>query len=44
MSSNKFEMLKSRVMQRGEGSKREAVKDRREILRKERAKREIEVK
>jgi len=36
-------MLKDRVMQRGEGSGREVVKDRREILRKERAKRGVEV-
>ena len=41
--SNKFEVLKSRVMQRGEGSRREAVKDRREILREEKAKRRVEV-
>jgi len=39
MLSNKFEVLKSRVMQRGEESGKELVKDRREILRKERAKR-----
>jgi len=31
--SNKFEALRSRVMQKGEESGREAVKDRREILR-----------
>ena len=43
MSSNKFEVLKSRVMQKGEGSEKEAVKDRREILREEKAKRVIEV-
>jgi len=36
--SNKFEVLKSRVMQKGEGSGREATKDRREILREEKAK------
>ena len=41
--SNKFEVLKSKVMQRGEGSRREAVKDRREILREERVKRGVEV-
>jgi len=40
---NKIEMLKYKVMQRGEGSRREAVKDRREILREERAKRGVEV-
>jgi len=43
VSSNKFEVLKSRVIQRGEGSGRKAVKDRREILREERAKKGIEV-
>jgi len=37
---NKFEVLKDRVMQRGEGSGREVVKDRKEILKEERAKRE----
>ena len=35
---NKFEVLKDRVMQRGEGSGREIGKDRREILREERKK------
>jgi len=40
---NKFEVLKDRVMQKGEEREREAVKDRREILREERAKRGIEV-
>ena len=43
MSSNRFEVLKVRVMQRGKGSSKEVAKDRKEILRKERAKREIEV-
>jgi len=33
-------MLKNRVMQKGEGSGREAVKNRKEILREEKAKRE----
>jgi len=42
--SNKFDMLKSRIMQRGEGSGIEAVKNRKEILREERAKKRIEVK
>jgi len=42
--SNKFEVLKVRVMQRGEGSGKEMAKDRREILREEKAKRGIEVK
>ena len=37
---NKFEVLKDRVIQRGEGSGREVVKDRREILKEEKAKRE----
>jgi len=37
-------MLKSRVMQRGKGSGREIIKDRSEILREERAKREVKVK
>ena len=43
MSSNRFEVLKVRIMQRGEGSSKEVVKDRKEILRGERAKREVEV-
>jgi len=43
VSSNKFEVLKVRVMQRGEGSSKETTKDRREILRKEKAKRGVEV-
>ena len=37
--SNRFEVLKVRVMQRGEGSSKETAKDRREILREEKAKR-----
>jgi len=41
--SNRFEVLKVRVMQRGEGSGKEVAKDRKEILREERAKREIEM-
>jgi len=44
VSSNRFEVLKVRVMQRGEGSGKEAMKDRREILREEKAKREVEEK
>jgi len=44
VSSNKFEALKVRVMQRGEGSGKEIVKDRREILRKEKVKRGVEKK
>jgi len=43
MSSNRSKVLRDRVMQRGEGSGREAVKDRKEILRKERAKRGVEI-
>jgi len=42
-SSNRFEVLKVRVIQRGEGSGKEIAKDRKEILREERAKREVEV-
>jgi len=41
--SNRFEVLKVRVMQRGEGSSKEVAKDRKEILREERAKRGVEV-
>jgi len=44
VSSNKFEVLKVRVMQRGEGSGKEVVKDRREILREEKAKKGVEEK
>ena len=44
VSSNRFEVLKVKVMQRGEGSSKEAAKDRREILREEKAKREVEKK
>jgi len=44
VSSNKFEVLKVRVMQRGEGSSKEIVKDRREILREEKVKRRVEKK
>ena len=43
VSSNKFEVLKIRVMQRGKGSGKEVAKDRREILREEKAKRGVEV-
>ena len=39
VSSNRFEVLKVRVMQKGEGSGKEIAKDRREILREEKAKR-----
>ena len=44
VSSNRFEMLKVRVMQRGERSSKEIVKNRKEILREEKAKREVEKK
>ena len=44
VSSNRFEVLKVRVMQKGEGSGEEIAKDRREILREEKMKREVEVK
>jgi len=43
VSSNRFEVLKVRVMQRGEGSGKEMAKDRREILREEKAQRRIEI-
>ena len=42
VSSNRFEVLKVRVMQRGEESSKEVAKDRKKILREERAKREVE--
>jgi len=44
MSSNRFEVLKDRVMQRGEGSGRKIGKDRREILREEKEKKERKIK
>ena len=40
--SNRFEVLKVRVMQKGEGSGKGMVKDRREILMEEKAKRGVE--
>ena len=43
-SSNRFEVLKVRVMQKEEGSSKEIVRDRREILREEKAKREVDKK
>ena len=43
VSPNKFEVLKVRVMQKGERSGKEVAKDRKEILRKERAKRGVKV-
>jgi len=44
VSSNKFEVLKIRVMQRGKGSDKKVAKDRREILREEKAKKGVDVK
>ena len=44
VSSNPFEVLKVRVMQREEGSGKEIVNDRKEILREEKAKRGVEKK
>ena len=42
--SNRFEVLKVRVMQREKGSGKKIVKDRKEILREEKAKRGVEKK
>ena len=42
--SNRFEVLKVRVMQRGEGSGKKIIKDRKEILREEKVKRRVEKK
>ena len=44
VSSNRFEVLKVRVMQKGEESGKEVAKDRKEILREEKAKREVKKK
>ena len=44
VSSNRFEVLKVRVMQKGEGSSKEIVKNRKKILREEKAKREVKKK
>ena len=44
VSSNRFEVLKIRVMQRGKGGGKEVTKDRKEILREEKAKRGVEEK
>ena len=41
--SNKFEVLKDRVIQRGEGAGGEVRKDKKEILKEERAKKGVEV-
>jgi len=43
MPLNKFEVLRDRVMQRGEGSGKEIGKERREILREERKKKIVQV-
>jgi len=43
MSSNKLKILRNRVMQRREGSGSEVVKDKKEILKEQRAKRRVEV-
>ena len=43
VSLNRFDILKVIVMQRGEGSSKEMAKDRKEILREEKAKRGVEV-
>jgi len=43
MPLKKFEVLKDRVMQRGEGSGKEIGKERREILREERKKKKVQV-
>jgi len=43
MPSNRFEVLRDRVMHRGEGSKKEKGKDRKIILKEKRAKRGVEV-
>ena len=42
VASNRFEVLKVRIMQKEEGSGKEVVRDRREILREEKAKRGVE--
>ena len=44
VSSNRFEVLKVRVMKRGERSGKKIIKDRKEILREEKAKRGVEKK
>ena len=40
---NRFEVLKDRVIQREEESGKEMTKDRKEILREEKAKRKVEI-
>ena len=44
VSSNRFEVLKVRVMQKGEESGKEVVRNRREILREEKVKRRVKKK
>ena len=44
MPKNRFEILKNRVMQRGEESGGEVVKERKEILKEKRVKKEIQKK
>ncbi len=44
VSSNRFEVLKIRMMQKGKGSSKKIVKNRKEILRKEKAKKGVEKK
>ena len=44
VSSNRFEVLKVRVMQREKGSGKEIVKNRKEILREEKENRKVEKK
>jgi len=43
MFSNRFEVLKDRVIQREEESESEVGNDRKKILREQRAKREVEI-
>jgi len=43
VSLNKFEVSKDRVMQKGEEDGKEVRKDRKKILKKEKAKRKVEV-
>jgi len=42
VSSNRFEVLKVRVIQRGEESSKKVAKNRKEILREEKAKRGVD--
>ena len=43
MLLNKFKVLRSRIMKKEEGEEREVKKDRKEILRKERAKMKVKM-